>query len=261
MTMKRSVYGTVRAGLLGGAALVALSSASLAADLGGSYKDGPVDDVVVAPAYTISVNGGLTTDYVFRGFSQSDESFAVFAGGDFAYKWFYAGIWASSVDEFASDGDIEIDFYAGIKKSWNGIDLDVGVLYYAYPNNTADVELDYIEIKAAAGAKIWRDIAITGLVYYSPDYYAETGETWTFEGQAAVPLPFFGLTLSGTLGTVIGNDDEFEDVNGFDQYVYWNVGLAKTFREHFTIDVRYWDTDVDTDLSDERIVGTIKFTY
>jgi hypothetical protein len=44
------------------------------------------------------------------------------------------------------------------------------------------------------------------------------------------------------------------------------VGLSKTFRDHFTVDVRYWDSDVSddaaaADLSDERIVGTLTFTY
>lgn len=257
MEMK-SVYGIVRTGLLSGAALLALSGAAMAADLGGSSKDGPVEDT--APSHTITVNGGLTTDYVFRGVSQSDEGPAAFVGADLAYKWFYAGVWASSVDDFTSDGGVEIDVYAGIKKSWNGVDLDIGILYYGYPNNDADVTLDYMEIKGAVSGKVWRDITLTGAVFYSPDYYAETGETWTFEGKAAVPLPFYGLTASGALGYIEGEEDAFVD------YTYWNVGLSKTFREHFTVDVRYWGTDIDTgaptdDLADDRIVGTISFTY
>jgi hypothetical protein len=64
----------------------------------------------------------------------------------------------------------------------------------------------------------------------------------------------FDLSLSGTLGTVTG--DEIDD------YSYWNVGLSKTVLEKFTVDVRYWDTDVDgNSLADERVVGTIGFAY
>ena len=260
MEMKKSTFGVIRTGLLSGAALVALSSAAYAADLGGSYKDTPIAEPV--SEHSISVNGGLTTDYVFRGFSQSDEGPAAFVGADFSYRWFYAGIWASSVDELTSDGNVEIDYYAGIKKSWNGVDLDLGVLYYSYPNNDVDVTLDYLELKASASAKVWRELSLTGTVYYSPDFYAETGEVWTLEGKAAVPLPVWDLALSGTLGTVIGDDDEFAAAFGDDQYTYWNVGLSKTFRDHFTVDVRYWDTDVDdNDLADERVVGTISFSY
>jgi Bacterial protein of unknown function (Gcw_chp) len=55
---------------------------------------------------------------------------------------------------------------------------------------------------------------------------------------------------------VAGEADDFLD------YTYWNVGLSKVFKQHFTVDVRYWDTDVDGDpLADERIVGTISFSY
>ncbi|WP_088346095.1 MULTISPECIES: TorF family putative porin [Rhodomicrobium] len=268
MEEQNSLFGTLRASFLGGALLVVLSGAAMADDAGGSTKDAPAAPAP-APDHTLTVNGGLTTDYVFRGFSQSDEGPAVFAGADLAYRWFYAGVWASSVDELTSDGNIEIDLYGGIKKSWNGVDLDVGVIYYYYPNNNFDVELDYVEIKALAGAKVWREVAVTGAVYFSPDFYAETGATWTLEGIATMPLPFWGLSLSGTLGTIISNDNDsaFADLYGDDQYVYWNVGLSKTFREHYTVDVRYWGTDVDdsddfdNSLADNRVVGTVKFNY
>lgn len=268
MRMKKSVFGMVRAGLLGGAALVALSGAAMAADLGGSYKDAPMP----APESDLkfSVNGGLTTDYVFRGVSQSDESFSVSAGVEASYKMFYVGVWGASVADFASDGNAELDVYAGIRKSWNGIDLDVGVLYYAYPNNTyADYGYDpaYVEIKAAVSGKVWKEITATGTVFYSPDYAGEAGSTWTFEGKLARTLPWWDLSLSGSLGFVTSQDDlgHFSEVYGDDNYTYWNVGLSKTFREHITVDVRYWDSNISDgsaeSLADSRVVGTLSFTY
>ncbi len=270
MTMTKSIYGVVRAGLMSGAALVALSGAALAADLGKSYKDGPMAEP--EPDYKISVNGGLTTDYVFRGISQSDENFSVFAGSELTYKWFYIGFWAASVDEFASEGDIEIDLFAGVRKSWNGIDIDVGVLYYAYPENNFTDDPEYVEIKAGISGKVWGDITAGATVYYSPDYNLESGATWTFEGKLAKALPFWGLSLSGVLGHVTSDDDggRFSGVYGDDAYTYWNVGLSKTFKEHFTVDVRYWGTDIedgpiggadDLGYSDDRVVGTLTFTY
>lgn len=274
MKFTKSVLRGLTSAMLGGAAFVALSGAAFAADLKG-LKDAPV--VEAEPDYKITVNGGLTTDYVFRGISQSNEDLAVFAGADLAYRMFYVGVWASSVDEFVSDGDIEVDIYGGIKKSYNGVDFDLGVIYYAYPGNSAGdigVELDYVEIKAAASSKIWREITLTGAVFYSPDYYAESGETWTLEAKASAPLPIWGLTLSGTLGHVYNADDNdvFFASYGDDSYTYWNIGLSKTFKDHFTVDVRYWDTNVDVpggfansellnDLADERIVATVTFNY
>lgn len=264
MTSEITSWKSRLAATVAGAALIAMSGAAFAADI--DYGEGSLKDVPEAtPEYTISVNGGLTTDYVFRGVSQSDEGAAAFVGADFSYRMFYVGVWASSVDETVSDGNVEIDIYAGIKKSWSGIDLDVGVLYYTYPNNDFANELNYIELKASAGTKIWRDIAVTGTVYYSPDFYFEAGATWTAEGKVSAPLPVWDLTLSATYGYVTSDDDDgnFSGALGDDEYSYWNVGLSKSFLEHFTVDVRYWDTDVDDaiDIADERVVGTVSFSY
>ncbi|NJM34838.1 MAG: hypothetical protein HC850_09145 [Rhodomicrobium sp.] len=257
--MNRSVFKTVRASLLSGAAFVALSGAAYAADLGGSYKDGPAAEP--AKDYSITVNGGLWTDYVFRGVSQTDNDPGVFAGADLTYKFFYIGVWAASVDEATSDGELEIDIYGGVRKSYNGVDFDFGALYYAYPNGDdtlgAGIDIDYFELKASVGTKIFNDLALTGTVFWSPDYYGEVGSTWTFEGKVAKPLPFLDLTLSGTLGHVTSDDEDFgfSGFYGDDNYTYWNVGLAKTFKEHFTVDVRYWGTDVDEDADAENFCG------
>ena len=49
--------------------------------------------------FQISGNVALTSDYRFRGISQSDEDFAVQGGFDAEFgPGFYVGIWGSSVD-------------------------------------------------------------------------------------------------------------------------------------------------------------------
>jgi uncharacterized protein (TIGR02001 family) len=263
MINSKSVLRGFSSALLCGAAFVAVSTAASAADLG-SYKDAPAEET---RSHAITVNGGITTDYVFRGQSQSDEGPSVFAGVDLSYGMFYLGGWAASVDDFVSTGDIETDVYAGIKKSYNGVDFDFGVIYYAYPNNDNAVDSDYVELKASASGKVWRDVTLTGTVFYSPEYTGETGDVWTVEGKASAPLPIWGLTASGALGHVMGDDAAFEAGFGSDSYTYWNIGLSKTFREHFTVDVRYWGSDVDLgggpveDLFDDRVVATLTFNY
>jgi len=237
---------------------VALFAGAQIAAAGGLYGDESLKDT--APAGTqleFSFNAGGTTDYVFRGFSQSDEEPALFGGIDLTYGMFYAGVWASQID-FGPDTDerVEVDLYAGIKQSYNGVDFDLGVIYYGYPNQTDGVpEQDYVEIKFGASAKIWHELTAGATFYYSPEYFAQTGETITSEGSLSAPLPsVMGHTfeLSGTFGYIEFLDSEFED----DSYAYWNVGISKTIMEHFTFDVRYHDTDVESELSDERIVGT-----
>jgi uncharacterized protein (TIGR02001 family) len=113
-----------------------------------------------------SFNGAVTSDYVFRGFSQTAERWTGQAGIDLSYGIAYFGIWGSGLD-FGLDGNrhiarAEIDFYAGIKPIWHGITFDLGVIYYAYPNarDNATVitgELDYVELKFGMSREIWKD--------------------------------------------------------------------------------------------------------
>jgi len=262
MTMKdRALVNALRGfGIASFSAIAVFTGAQFAA-AGGLYSDDSLKDAPM-PAGTkleFSFNAGGTTDYVFRGFSQSDENPAFFGGMDITYGMFYVGVWASQID-FGPETDerVEVDLYGGIKKSFNGVDFDLGVIYYGYPNQTDGVpEQDYVEIKFGTSAKIWHEITAGATFYYSPEYFAETGETITSEGSLSAPLPsVMGHTfeLSGTFGYIEFLDSEFED----DSYAYWNVGISKTIMDHFTFDVRYWDTDVSgVDLADERIVGTL----
>jgi len=51
-----------------------------------------------AKAQDVSANVALTSDYVFRGVSQTQEDPAISAGVDLTRNGFYAGGWASNVD-------------------------------------------------------------------------------------------------------------------------------------------------------------------
>lgn len=88
------------------------------------------------PEYTIAGNFGLTSDYRFRGASQSNKDPAVQGGIDFAHKsGIYLGSWNSSVGEWASPfgSGIEMDLYGGYKTEIGGVGVDIGGIYYYYP--------------------------------------------------------------------------------------------------------------------------------
>lgn len=253
----RNGYGLGKLACLAGAmgfAAVLSAGGARAADI---YEDESLKDT--APAGTqleFSFNAGVTTDYVFRGESQSSEDPAIFGGIDLTYGVFYAGVWASRIDFGTPGENFELDLYGGVKKSYNGVEFDLGVIYYHYPDQapTSD-ELDYVELKFGTSTKVWNELTLGATFYYSPEYFAEQGETIVSEGSFAVPLPSVmghSFELSGTVGYLDFLDEEV----GGDDYAYWNVGVSKTFMEHFTLDVRYWDTDLDGDLVDERVVGT-----
>jgi uncharacterized protein (TIGR02001 family) len=92
------------------------------------------------PASTLSFNVGATTDYRYRGISQSRLQPAVQGGIDYADKsGFYVGAWGSSIkwikDAGATDGTVEIDIYGGYKGAVGDVSYDVGFLRYEYVSN------------------------------------------------------------------------------------------------------------------------------
>jgi uncharacterized protein (TIGR02001 family) len=205
-----------------------------------------------------SVNAAITSDYVFRGVSQSDSDPAVSAGFDASYGILYAGFWASSVDEDFVGGNLEIDYYAGIKPVLGPATFDFGILYYTYPGATDPVtgDSEVLELKAGVSGEILPSLSATGVVYWSPEAAADAGEYWVYEGTLAYSLPkvwVFEPTISGTYGFVDNLDFDVD-------YEYWNAGIALAY-DKFTFDFRYWDTDVDTPISDERFVFTAKVAF
>lgn len=109
----------------------------------------------MAAAQTFSGNAALTSDYVWRGSSQSQGDAAVQAGfrvaGD---SGLYAAVAGSSV-EFAPEthASSELDFIVG----WNGTlaedwALDANLLHYRYPATTVD--LNWTELN---GTLTWKN--------------------------------------------------------------------------------------------------------
>jgi uncharacterized protein (TIGR02001 family) len=250
-----------------------------------SLKDAPAEEP--KREWQLTYNFSATSEYVFRGFSQSAEKPAVQGGADLTYKWFYAGIWSSLID-FGKDGNFptldvahtEIDYYAGIKPVVGRFTFDLGVIYYTYPRARdggifANKELDYVELKLGVSAEAWKDATIGVTAFYSPEYTNKTGNVWTFEGTIAQNLPKFRditPSISGTLGYQVGDTLRYQALvaNGADDYLYWNVGLGLAFGDRFSLDFRYWDTNVSNSggfctgqvlQCDERFVASAKVTY
>ncbi|RDZ29732.1 hypothetical protein DX914_07150 [Lysobacter silvisoli] len=95
-----------------------------------------------ADAATLTGNAALTSDYVWRGSSQSRGDPAVQAGFKLAGdSGVYASVWGSSV-EFApsTHASSELDFTLGwagqLAPDWT---LDANLLHYRYPGTTADL--------------------------------------------------------------------------------------------------------------------------
>ena len=92
----------------------------------------------------VSANAALTSDYRYRGISQTRLQDALQGGADLVHNasGLYAGAWASTIKwtrDAGGDGNIELDLYAGKRGELaDGFAYDVGVLTYVYPSNKLD---------------------------------------------------------------------------------------------------------------------------
>lgn len=248
-----------------GLALAAFASAAMADGEPGGVKDAPADE---GRKFTFSITIGGTSDYIFRGLSQAAEEPAAQGSVDIGYGIFYAGVFISRAsfagvadsttvpptftDLGEGSGPQEVDVYAGIKPVLGPVTFDLGVIYYGYPSQGGDRNVDYVEFKTAASVTPVTNLTLTVSNYYSPDNQFESGEINTTEGTVAYAFPqiaMFTPTLSGTYGYQKGFDDDYVTFGlafGEDEYSYYNVGLALAV-EKFTFDFRYWGTDLDDD--------------
>ena len=128
--------------------LTALATAALlAAGLATAQTAAPAAPKAPEPDYTISYNLGVTSDYRYRGISQSRLKPALQGGIDYAHKnGFYLGTWASTIKWIKDAGTIagvdtgsspvEVDLYGGYKfDAAKDISIDIGALQYYYSGN------------------------------------------------------------------------------------------------------------------------------
>ncbi|MCX4187977.1 TorF family putative porin [Methylophaga sp. OBS4] len=218
--------------------LIVLSSTSLFSSM--SLADGAMD------VDNFSANIGLTTNYLFRGITLSDDHGAVSGGFDWGYNGFYLGTWASSIDAVETES-FEIDYYGGYTGEINGFAYSLDVIYYDYPGEAGsgdpeDIgDLAYWEYGGSLAYNFDTSLAPTlGVsVLHSPDFFAETGDATAIESSLDLSLPYeLGLTLHyGTQKL----DDDFYDVDSYD---YYGIALSKTVGK-FDVTVGYSDTDSD----------------
>ncbi len=177
----------------------------------------------------------IATDYMFRGISNTNNRPEATAEFDLYYGIFYAGMWGSNT---AFGDNIEIDGYVGITPKWGDVTFNFAFLYYSFPGENST--LGYYEVKAAASYTSGNWTFGIG-DWWSPDNFQVYGNSNAIEGSLAYAFSgklfnFFTPTVSGIFGY-----QAFEE--GAPDYLYWNAGLTLGFMDHYSIDVRYWDTD------------------
>lgn len=196
---------------------------------------------VAASAAEVSGNVALTSDYRFRGISQSDSAPSIQGGFDIAFdSGVYVGTWGAAVDfdstsEIGLNGGIELDYYIGYASDIGdtGVSYDVGYIYYDYPQDEALLG-DYQEIY---GSVSFSDFTVG--VNYSDEYWGETGEIYYYYGSYSIALPNdFSLDL--LLGRV-----DYDEI-GYTltkSHTHWVVGISKSFAD-LDFSLAYEDSDL-----------------
>jgi uncharacterized protein (TIGR02001 family) len=215
----------------------------------------------------------FTTDYVFRGISNTDEAPAIQGSLDYTFKGFYVGIWGSNTD--FSDAGIEIDLYAGYTGSLGKLDYDIMGIYYGYPEADSSVpDPAYYEAHLGLSYK-FEGLALTPVVgvgyNFSPDFSGEDDVGHYLNAIVDLSLPW-GLTLGGELGyqdvegdKSTGNNRGIDGNDGFDYY-HWRISIAKEIPDWFTLDLSYHAVDDDAEdffgkIADSRTVLTLSRTF
>ena len=144
----------------------------------------------------ITTNLGATSDYRYRGISQTQNAPAIQGGIDYSHSsGFYAGNWNSSVSSlvYTNGAGIETDLYAGYKKEIKGITLDVGSYNYFYPRasvNKTNYDTREVYVGAAKGPVSIKVSQSLG------DYFAASNSRGSRYYQADVAYPIAGTKAS-----------------------------------------------------------------
>lgn len=136
----------------------------------------------------LTANIALTSDYIFRGISNSDRKPALQGGIDYAHPdgW-YAGSWASSVD-FSDGGEakMEVDAYFGHAGSSGKFSWNAGWMAFVYPG--ASSALKYDTQRISAGVQYDFSSALVGLYVDRVRNVFGSGPAEYLETSLLVPL-------------------------------------------------------------------------
>jgi uncharacterized protein (TIGR02001 family) len=166
-------------------------------------------------------NAAATSEYMFRGISQTDDHPAIQAGAGYSFSnGFYVGGWVSNVDFGAADQDtnIEVDTFVG----WNGdlndtVNLDVQVVRYNYVGEPDGVDYAYNELigKATFAENYSATLGFTNdyLNTSENSIYAAVGGSWDVG---------YDINLTAGVGYTSNSGP-------LDNYVDYSVGANRDF--------------------------------
>ena len=212
------------------------------------------------PPKPFTVTGALTvtSDYRFRGLTQSNERPVPQATINVnSAVGFYVGTWASAIDggpdgstpALTNYGIAEVDLYGGYTKTFSGVGVDVGLLYYYYPGGGDGLNTDFFEPYASINYTIGPVNAKVGGNYAwggqkGLDFTPGSDDNIYVYGELSGGIPHTPISLKGHLGYTKGSLGLVNPTFADDTYLDWSLTAEATIKSHFKIGVSYVDTDI-----------------
>ncbi|MGA0533709.1 TorF family putative porin [Hansschlegelia sp. KR7-227] len=235
----------MRTGLAALAVAAAAGSAAEAAD----FVEPPAGSVPSLSNIDVAFGLTLASQYVARGLAQSDGDPGIQAYGEARFfDLLYAGAWAASLklpeSKGLTDPALEVDAYIGMRRSWDRLTLDGGVIYFWYAGETGR-NTDYWEpyFKPSYQLNDW--LTIGALLRATNNFVNLGGKEAYLLGSAKIKLP--NLTTNSDLGFYLSGDFGHRWIGktdagfNFPDYYVWNAGVGAAYKA-MTLDLRYWDT-------------------
>lgn len=261
--------------LLAAAAVAFSATAGFAADL--PNKKAAAEPVIVSP-WDFAVGATLTSDYIFRGITQSNHKPSVWGRGELRYNidstWqLYAGFSGASIklSPTLPSPALELDGIAGVRATFGSLGVDVGAIVYGYPNTPAALwprTLTWWEGYIKPTYTINDMITVGANLNVTPSFLNSGANGTYLSATAKLSLPS-NIALSGEFGRQwLGKTDALFGPVNLPDYNYWNVGASYTYKIA-TVDLRYHGSDLSKtncavisgvrNYCGHRIVGTLSF--
>lgn len=120
----------------------------------------------------ISANIGVTSNYIWRGQTQTSDNPAISGGVDYEHdSGFSAGVWVSNV-EFGNDSGNETDFYGAYSGQVGDLNYSIGAIHYMYSEHDdsdfteATFDFSYQAFSFGAAYLLDSDTDAEGDLYY-----------------------------------------------------------------------------------------------
>jgi uncharacterized protein (TIGR02001 family) len=197
--------------------------------------------VNIGGGFTVRAEAAATTDYRFRGISQTDGDPALQASGTIDHSsGLYVGGFASTLKDDTRPGEIELSGYVGYTREiLPSTDIDIGVQLYGYPNNGSLTDASYFEPYASLRHTLGPVTAEVGAAY-APEQDALAGQDSLYVyADASAGLFFLPVTVTARVGYTSGP----ARFTGFSDFLDWRVG-AEYRLGPATFALEYVDTDL-----------------